>query len=379
MITREELERMYWREGESTRTIAKKLGVGHDAVIDLMVKYNIPRRSLSEARSLAFKKKRLTPTWKYPDLSNRLALSYIIGVLLGDGHVRYHPEGGGLILLCQTKKEFAKSFEDALKKIYLNPRTRTQLSDYYKDGFIFYTTAHSRPFVDWYLGLSLQDKEKIVGENKNTMKEFIRGFYESEGTNYIKKTKIKGKTYLGQGISICSFNEDLLDLVAKLLKKLDFDFGRSKRMLRTSRTHQVIRFVKMIKPCIKNRIMENPPEANEKWSKEKVINELKKFVEVYGFSPTESEVRHKLLDASVRYFGSFNKAKKAAGIQTFTSLGRNFPKWSKEKVIEEAKKLVLKEGHLPSPRKTPHPLRHAAYRYIGSWNKLREAIRDSSE
>jgi hypothetical protein len=47
---KEELERLYWREGFSTVAIAKKYGVCHKTVRKWLKFYQIPVRSLSEAR-----------------------------------------------------------------------------------------------------------------------------------------------------------------------------------------------------------------------------------------------------------------------------------------------------------------------------------------
>jgi intein-encoded DNA endonuclease-like protein len=53
----------------------------------------------------------------------------------------------------------------------------------------------------------------------------------------------------------------------------------------------------------------------QKWSKKRIIRELKKANERFNHSPRVSEVTKALVSACQRYFGSFNKAKKVAGLE----------------------------------------------------------------
>jgi intein/homing endonuclease len=54
--------------------------------------------------------------------------------------------------------------------------------------------------------------------------------------------------------------------------------------------------------------------GKHKWSKEKIIKELKRLVEINGFVPPVDKVPSSLRGACERYFGGWNKAKDAAGI-----------------------------------------------------------------
>lgn len=55
-LSAEELERLYWEEGLSTREIAELLGISKTAVKNWMHKYGIPMRDFSSASKLAAKK-----------------------------------------------------------------------------------------------------------------------------------------------------------------------------------------------------------------------------------------------------------------------------------------------------------------------------------
>lgn len=75
----EEVERLYWKEGLSVPDIAERLRVTHSVIRYTMLKYNIPKRSKTDAALLAYETGRLKPLrgsqhgeWnggriKYPD------------------------------------------------------------------------------------------------------------------------------------------------------------------------------------------------------------------------------------------------------------------------------------------------------------------------
>ncbi len=54
----------------------------------------------------------------------------------------------------------------------------------------------------------------------------------------------------------------------------------------------------------------------QKWSKEKVIDELKSMARELGHSPSRSEISNALYGACNQYFGNMNNAKRAAGLST---------------------------------------------------------------
>ena len=151
VIDRETLERLYWKERKTQHEIAKKLGVSRSCIEYYIHKYNLTR-----------------PRGKPFDMTKVEDLSYIIGVLLGDGHVRISKEdNSGIIVLHQKRKEFAESFYRALESIGLNPSKREN-----SDGF-WVVYAYSRPFVEWYKSLSIEEIEHLVKKSKKTMIAFV--------------------------------------------------------------------------------------------------------------------------------------------------------------------------------------------------------------
>lgn len=234
-----------------------------------MVKLGIPRRSRSEAAKLGN-----SPPFKLIEVNIEPSedLAYVLGVLKGDGCIDFKNKSGR-IRLSQTRSEFAISFETALKNIGFNPHT--SIDDMFKrknSGFgrkaqyYYVTYGYSIKFAQWYKQLSLEDIEKILGDKSEFIEAFIRGFYESEGCNYIRPQRLvkkwKGTSWT---IKIEGTNGELYDLVERLLIKLGFNFGRGYRdrkefnwkpihILRSSKQLRNYRFIEEIAPCIKNQV-----------------------------------------------------------------------------------------------------------------------------
>lgn len=321
-ITQGELERLYWQEGKSMQKIADEFGCSLSRIFYQMNKFGIKRRSRSEASKTVG----IRPPTHFVevDVSPSEDLAYILGVLKGDG-CAYIKKGkqSGVVQLSQIRQGFAKSFGIALKNLGFNPSTFIAKSRGCKNGILYVTYGNSYQFVKWYKQLSFEDIEKILGKNPDFIKAFIRGFFESEGTNSIKKRK-KYNSIKWQ-VGIAGREKDLYDFVEMLLKKIGFNFkrychnvrGKPLHILKSSDQRQNYRFIKEIAPCIKNRIIEPTAKIDIDWTKEKIVEELKKFVEVNCYSPAAHDVPDSLRGACERHFGTFNKAKEAAGIRIY--------------------------------------------------------------
>ena len=107
-------------------------------------------------------------------------LSYLIGVLLGDGFVTEPSKRGNYRVGLQTvSKEFAQRFKKTLANIGLHPCSylieKSKENPKWQNQYVIEAT--SKRFVNWYKKLALDDIKKWV-----LRKEFIEGFYESEGS-----------------------------------------------------------------------------------------------------------------------------------------------------------------------------------------------------
>ncbi len=89
------------------------------------------------------------------------------------------------------------------------------------------------------------------------------------------------------------------------------------KSLKSSDQRRNYDFIREIAPSIKNHVVKPTEKIELKWTKKMVIEGLKKFVEVIGYSPSVYCIPDNLRWACERYFGSFNNAKKAAEIEIY--------------------------------------------------------------
>ncbi|MEO0092883.1 MAG: hypothetical protein ABIK93_10275 [candidate division WOR-3 bacterium] len=107
-----------------------------------------------------------------------------------------------------------------------------------------------------------------------------------------------------------------------------------------------------------------------KWNKEKILNRIKVLNnQCRAFTPAYAFYHHRnLYQAAVRHFGSFRKALRAAGLGKGLRRER---KWSKEKIIVEIRKYARRRIPLnySNINRRTRRLINAAIRYFGSWRK----------
>ncbi|MEW6070878.1 MAG: hypothetical protein AB1485_09695 [Candidatus Thermoplasmatota archaeon] len=109
-------------------------------------------------------------------------------------------------------------------------------------------------------------------------------------------------------------------------------------------------------------------EEKEKM-KRRLIKRLREIAEQLGRSLSQNDVRSTLIKQAYRYFGSWNNAKLAAGLPI---RAKNF--WSREKVAVELRKLAHRLGYSPRWREANYGLQRATKKYFGSWNEAKRAV-----
>lgn len=253
---------LYIKQGKSSVEIAREFNRNLRTVQNWLKKYSISRN-----HSLSISLSRLDLRyWVYKEGQWRpkpsLELYYILGVLKGDGITYIYKTKYGAthyrILLDVTKLEFAKSFQNALNKIGIKkpyfhqpPKRENRLGQYV-------VCAHCMPFVQWYRSLTLQDLEKELGKDDDFVVQFLRGFYESEGSLAHpdgKRNKVR----------IVNTDRDLLVLVQKLINKLGFhtSFYRDKIYHGYKRAYRIFihrnkettKFIRLLNPVIKGELI----------------------------------------------------------------------------------------------------------------------------
>jgi len=185
-------------EGKSVNQIAEEQGVH----------WNTIRRHL-RLNDIPIQKQR---SKQYPNLEPSPELSYILGVIAGDGYVSGYDHIG----LGTKDYEFAKEFETALKAIELRANVEKRnswIKNLQRPYHWWQCQANSTVFVCWYRGLTQEQKEGIV---KQFPEEYLKGMFESEGSYNIGTN---GSVH----VHFSNTDYELLLMVQRLLTMLGYD------------------------------------------------------------------------------------------------------------------------------------------------------------
>jgi len=182
------------------------------------------------------------------NLSPSPSLSYIIGVLLGDGEVR-----NGGIRLQQTKREFADEFIKHTKNIGFNPFISNPPSVLKKNQIR--VLASSKNFLEWFKNLPIKDIQNHV---KDFPFYFLKGLYESDGSRQ------------RSNITFYNTNIYILHIAKHLLNDNGFNTvwgeyttpkGRPYYHLRVLGGYEKMNdLIKLMNPAIKNELYRRNPE-----------------------------------------------------------------------------------------------------------------------
>jgi intein-encoded DNA endonuclease-like protein len=156
-----------------------------------------------------------------PKLAPSRSLAYILGVLKGDGFISKQIRKNGnrmyKVILVTSSEIFAKVFANSLKRIGLHPwisKAKDTTTSFGKTKIIR-VEACSLEFVEWYEKLDFVHIRKLLN-NKDLIRAFIRGFYDSDGTTGIYRS----------GSRVCFSNQsrELLEFIRSLLLELGLEF-----------------------------------------------------------------------------------------------------------------------------------------------------------
>jgi len=169
---------------------------------------------LSEISRRLGVKKRTVEDWIYegkkpwlarwhPEPSVRLA--YVIGVLLGDGCLVKPRRNIYEVELKVRDYEFAKEFSRAMSILLGKKYKEPEWSKVSNRWRVYY---RSKAFYTWYKQQTLETLKKYIEYDKETVANFLKGIYDSDGCNYKCKR-----------IHLYNNNLTLLYYVQYLLKK----------------------------------------------------------------------------------------------------------------------------------------------------------------
>jgi len=232
-------------EGWSIRKMSRKCEVDWRTIQRWGRKHGIPIKKQFEVGK------------QYPNLGPSPDLAYLLGVIAGDGCV----SGYNRIYLGTKDYEFAQEFRRALKAIGLRAnviKRNTWNKGLKRQEHGWQCQAHSTVFVDWYNGLAQEQEEGIA---RQFPKEYLKGFFESEGTCIVD-------TRGSANVRFSNLDYELLLMVQRLLTLLGYESriyeskykepfkGREVAEYKLNllgSSEEKHGFIKRLNPCIKNR------------------------------------------------------------------------------------------------------------------------------
>jgi len=187
--------------------------------MDLHNKYKLGYRQISRILGI---KENTVNNWLYkgvvPPSAKWVAkpcteLAYIIGTVQGDGCItKIKPKNKSwyeyIVILATIDKEFTETFSRVMSKLLDVDYREPRWDEKQKKWTVKYD---SKAFYTWYKKTEKQGLEGFkpyIEYNKETVKYYLRGLYDSDGNNYRNKL-----------IQLYNSNKKLLEYVQYLLKK----------------------------------------------------------------------------------------------------------------------------------------------------------------
>jgi len=241
----EKLKNLYTEKKMSTLSLAKQYGCSQWTIRFKLMKNKINLRSSSD-----FLKWRSPGNQIIPNINSSTHLSYVLGVLLGDGWI-YNHKHSYFICLDTIDYSFSKSFYNSLKNINLNPNI------FQSKGRFWRTIASSKLFYLWFKNLKSKEIRKAALDYPL---DFLRGIYESEGCLTHRHYKKLDKKYLS--LVIVSCEEETISLTKLLIENLGLNPRLNLRkpkpprkpifVLTLDKQNEIPIFLRKVNPCIKN-------------------------------------------------------------------------------------------------------------------------------
>ena len=142
-----------------------------------------------------------------PESSKELA--YVLGVLHGDGSVYIDKYGRYRIRLGVKDLKFAEAFSRAMARLF---GKNVKKPHWNKSNNVWVVVYYSKAFYVWYKQQNLDTLKPYIEYSRETVANFLRGLYDSDGGHYIYKRRYSH-------IHLSNNDKDLLRYVQHLLEK----------------------------------------------------------------------------------------------------------------------------------------------------------------
>jgi intein-encoded DNA endonuclease-like protein len=189
---------LYTNKNYTIKEIADRYHLSNNTVRKILLDNKVPIRMSNESRMIRREEN--------VSLNMDDNLSYILGVLEGDGYVIYK-SGKYLIGLSTKDYDFAKYFYRKLTNIGLKPKTHYYQTKNKNWSERYIVECNSKKFCEWYFNLNKYDDYYKLLKEKEHKCMFLRGMFDSEGS---VKVEYKDNKPIRRSIRISNTNVNLI-------------------------------------------------------------------------------------------------------------------------------------------------------------------------
>jgi DNA-binding transcriptional regulator WhiA len=233
---RKELEQLYVKENKTIDEISEIIGIAPQTVYDRLKRLEIQTCPQKKVHYLNKKTDAKIPIFYTPDLAE------FFGIMLGDGHLSHFQIA---VNLGTKELEYAKYVSLLIERNFnIRPKISVRKKGY-KDVYIGSVTVTS-----WLVNEGLVynkvksqvDVPEWIFSDKEFMKKFLKGFFDTDGSVY--------KLRYGIQISLKNYSHPLLKSLQKMLSRLGYKPSRiSSHSVYVTRRSDIVRFFEEIRPA----------------------------------------------------------------------------------------------------------------------------------
>jgi len=230
-LTSEYLKEEYFHKGRSLEDIAAEHKCSRTAIMKIMGKYGLDRRTQSTARIEAIKKGKFE-NLSYEDIDEKFfgkwspEMAWALGLLFTDGHIR-----GNMIQFTSIDKnllEKIRTLFQSLRPIYKRTQSYDKSKHIYAFAFSHPKTGEDLKKLGLHEKKSLDMVFPVIPEEY--MRHFIRGCWDGDGSIFFEEHKLVASYISGSKIFIERLVEELYK-IGIYKKTPPYEKGRKKILL----------------------------------------------------------------------------------------------------------------------------------------------------
>jgi intein-encoded DNA endonuclease-like protein len=218
---------LYTNKNYTIKEIADRYHLSNNTVRKILLDNKVPIRMSNESRMIRREEN--------VSLDMDDNLSYILGVLEGDGYVIYK-SGKYLIGLSTKDYDFAKYFYRKLTNIGLKPKTHYYQTKNKNWSERYIVECNSKKFCEWYFNLNKYDDYYKLLKEKEHKCMFLRGMFDSEGS---VKVEYKDNKPIRRSIRISNTNVNLIKLCCDFLTEVGIKWSIHKQSYRKKQCYDI--------------------------------------------------------------------------------------------------------------------------------------------